>query len=120
MPAVIAKIKRENLFQEISKVLRQWPERERRIFSQAHYQGQSPEAISHSLQLDVIEVGTILEQCNRRLHASLRSFRKSSSEKSSPVAAETVCPPACEKDLKVVHALGSKVNRIPDTYRKSA
>ena len=120
MPAGIVKIGRENLFKEISSVLRQWPELERKIFSQAHYRGQSLETISHSLQLDVEEVGAILKQCNRRLHASLRNFRKSSCEKPSRIPAETACPAACEQDLKVAHALGSKVNHILDISQISA
>jgi DNA-directed RNA polymerase specialized sigma24 family protein len=80
MRAVIAGAERQALLQEINSAFLQWPELERRIFSQAHYHGQSPEAISRSLRLDVKEVGTILKQCERRLYASLRSFRKSSGE----------------------------------------
>jgi hypothetical protein len=117
MPVGTAKIRRENLFQEISSVFRQWPELERRVFSQAHYYGQSLDAISRSLQLDVEEVGTILKHCDRRLHASLRNFRNSSCEKPSPISAETACPAACELDFKAAHALASKVNRIFDTSR---
>jgi DNA-directed RNA polymerase specialized sigma24 family protein len=83
MRAVIAGTKRETLLQEIHGVFLQWPELERRIFSQAHYNGQSPEAISRSLQLDVKEVSTILKQCERRLYASLSNFRISSCEKPS-------------------------------------
>ncbi len=71
---------RENLVQEINNALLQWSELERRVFSQAHYQGQSPEAISRSIQLDVKEVSVILQRCERRLHASLRSFRKNGFE----------------------------------------
>ncbi len=78
MRAVVAETKRESLVQEIHKAFLQWPELERRIFSQAHYYGQSPESISRSLQLDLEEVNAILKQCERRLHASLSSFRKSS------------------------------------------
>jgi DNA-directed RNA polymerase specialized sigma24 family protein len=80
MRGVIAGAEREDLLREIHNAFLQWPELERRIFSQAHYYGQSPEAISRSVQLDVEEVSTILKQCQRRLYASLRSFRKSNGE----------------------------------------
>ena len=65
----------EYLFEEILAVLHQWPELDRAVFSQSHYSGQSPEDISRSLHLDVREVGTILKQCDYKLHASLRDFR---------------------------------------------
>jgi len=74
MSAHNAKIKREDLIQEIFNTLSQWPEIERRIFTQAHYHGQSREAISRSLGLDIEEVSTILKQCDRQLHTSLREF----------------------------------------------
>jgi DNA-directed RNA polymerase specialized sigma24 family protein len=76
MSAVILKGKREDLFREISNVLQKWPDRERRIFARAHYQGQSPESISHSLELDVNEVSSILKKCDRELLDSLRGFRE--------------------------------------------
>jgi len=76
MLSVNAQIKREDLIQEIFNALRQWPELERRIFAQAHYHGQSMEAISCSHKLNVGEVIMILERCDRRLHTSLREFRK--------------------------------------------
>ncbi len=121
MPAVTAKTKRENLFQEISNVLRQWPELERRIFSLAHFRGQSPEAISRSFQLDVEEVSGILKQCERRLHDSLRNFRKSGYAKPSAISAETACAVARGRDLNGAHALASRANNnILDTFRKSA
>jgi DNA-directed RNA polymerase specialized sigma24 family protein len=75
MYAVIENPEHEYLFEEILAVLRQWPELDRTIFSQSHYSGQSPEDISRSLHLDVREVGSILKQCECRLHASLRDFR---------------------------------------------
>jgi DNA-directed RNA polymerase specialized sigma24 family protein len=83
MRPLIAGTKRETLLQEINNAFLQWPERERRIFAQAHYYGQTPESISRSLQLDVEEVGIILRQCERRLHASLRSFCKGNREEAS-------------------------------------
>ena len=81
------KMKREDLIQEIFNAIRQWPELERRVFAQAHYHGQSLEAISRSHRLDVEEVGMILKRCDCRLHASLREFRKSSCEKPSLIPA---------------------------------
>jgi DNA-directed RNA polymerase specialized sigma24 family protein len=73
MAGVLSVIKREALLEEISAAIHQWPELEQRVFSQAHYQGQSLEAISRSLQLDVEQVSGILEQCNHRLYIFLRS-----------------------------------------------
>ena len=78
MRADIAGTKRETLVQEINNAFLQWPELERRVFSQAHYCGQSPEAISRSIQLDINEVGVILKRCERRLHDSLRGFCRGS------------------------------------------
>ncbi len=75
MQAVIAGKEHETLLQEIKTAFLQWPELERRVFSEAHYYGKSPEAISRSLELDVEEVSSILKRCERRLHASLRNFR---------------------------------------------
>jgi DNA-directed RNA polymerase specialized sigma24 family protein len=79
MSIAIINSKREELFGEIANVLQEWPDLERRIFTQAHYHGQSPESISHSLKLDVEKVSTILKQCDRKLQTSLREFRKGGS-----------------------------------------
>jgi DNA-directed RNA polymerase specialized sigma24 family protein len=76
MPAYSAKIGRDDLLREIFSILLKWPELERRVFSQAHYHGQSPETISRSLQLDEKRVRAILQQCDDRLHTSLRDFRQ--------------------------------------------
>lgn len=92
MRAGIFKIKRENLIQDIFSILGQWPDIDRNVFCQAHYEGQSAESISRSLQLNVEEVHHILEQCDRRLHASLRSLGKSGFETPSLPAAETTYP----------------------------
>lgn len=81
MQAVNAKMKREDLIQEISAVLSQWPELERIIFAQAHYHGQSLKAISCSFRLNVEEVSMILKHCDRQLYASLREFCISSCRK---------------------------------------
>jgi DNA-directed RNA polymerase specialized sigma24 family protein len=96
MLAAIAGIKRESLLQEIFAILLQWPELDRRIFSQAHYYGQSPEAISRSLQLDVKEVSAVLKYCDRRLYASLSSLRKTGMARLT----------GAERDLRI-HALAS-------------
>jgi DNA-directed RNA polymerase specialized sigma24 family protein len=73
-------IKRENLLEEISAAIRQWPEFEQRVFSQAHYHGQSLEAISRSFQLDIDQVSAILKKCDQRLYAFLKSFPKTAKE----------------------------------------
>ena len=101
MLAVLAGTKRETLLQEIHNALLQWPELERRIFSQVHYYGQSPEAISRSLQLNVEEVRATLKQCERRLYTSLRSFRKSGCDKPSRISAGITGPKVYEKDFGV-------------------
>jgi hypothetical protein len=92
MSDFIEGIKRENLVEEISAALHQWPELEQRIFSQAHYYGQSPETISHSLQLDLQQVSAILKECDRRLYAFLRNGGKNSSEKPSLIPNEIQVP----------------------------
>jgi hypothetical protein len=101
MPGVISNIDREDLFQEICNTLLKWPELERRVFSQAHYHGQSPEAISRSLQLCMEEVNTILSDCDRRLNASIRNFRKNSCEKPLLIPAGTAHSIALRPDLKL-------------------
>jgi DNA-directed RNA polymerase specialized sigma24 family protein len=77
MYRVIPKVEREHLIREILNELRQWPELDRRVFWQRHYEGKSLEAISRSLQLGVKEVRAVLLLCDCRLHASLGPFRKS-------------------------------------------
>jgi hypothetical protein len=120
MLAISEGIKRESLFGEISKAVSQWPEHEREIFAQAHYQGQSSEEISRSLKINPEEVSAILRLCERKLHNSLRDFRKSGSEKPSNGAHETVCPSCCPKATKAIQAPGPRIDRIPDVFRKSA
>jgi DNA-directed RNA polymerase specialized sigma24 family protein len=80
MADIPAGFKRDTLLEKISAAIHQWPELEQRIFLQAHYQGQSMEAISHSLQLDIEQVNAILKQCDHRLYAFLRNFRKTDGE----------------------------------------
>jgi DNA-directed RNA polymerase specialized sigma24 family protein len=76
MPALDAKRGRDDLLSEISNVLLKWSELERIVFSQAHYRGQSLEAISRSLQLDEEKVRAILRQCDDHLYAALKDFRQ--------------------------------------------
>jgi DNA-directed RNA polymerase specialized sigma24 family protein len=94
MPADIANAKRESLIQEIFSVIAQWPDIERNVFCEAHYHGQSVEAISRSQQLNEEEVQQILNQCDQRLHASLRSLGKSGFEAPSLPAVDTTRPAA--------------------------
>jgi len=94
MSGGIEKKRRENLIKEIINALDQWPERERSIFSQAHYQGHSVEVVSRSLQLDVEEVQQILKLCERKLHDSLRNLSRSNSEPLSLPAVKTARPAA--------------------------
>jgi|WetSurMetagenome_2_1015567.scaffolds.fasta_scaffold1618471_1 DNA-directed RNA polymerase specialized sigma24 family protein len=68
-------MKREDLFQGILDVLREWPNLDQQIFAQAHYHGQSIETISRSLNLDIGKVRVILQCRNRELYAALRKFR---------------------------------------------
>jgi DNA-directed RNA polymerase specialized sigma24 family protein len=76
MSAILLKRKREDLFQEIRGVFRKWPDLERKVFSLAHYQGKSMEAISRSLEVDVEIVRKILGECERELYTSLRNHRE--------------------------------------------
>jgi DNA-directed RNA polymerase specialized sigma24 family protein len=75
MSVDVQTMEHERLLQEILAVLGRWPDLDRTVFSQAHYNGESPESVSRSLHLDVEEVSAILKQCEYKLHASLRDFR---------------------------------------------
>jgi hypothetical protein len=66
------------------------------------------------------EVSAILRLCERKLHNSLKNFRKSGSERLSQVSPEAAGPSFCPNDTKVIQALGPRIDRIPDVYRKSA
>jgi hypothetical protein len=94
MKAAPIKIKRESLLQEISGILRQWPQIDRKVFSQAHYCGQSAEAISRTLQLKEEEVRQILKECEHRLHYSLRNFRHNDCGQSKLIASQPARPAA--------------------------
>ena len=114
MPAVTAKIYREELFREIFCVLHQWSELERNVFSRVHYHGQSTKTIALSLKLDVEEVKAILRQCERRLYASLREFRKISGEKSLHIHAETAALDARRQNFKSGHGIPCKSRKNPN------
>jgi DNA-directed RNA polymerase specialized sigma24 family protein len=82
MSVVCEKMKREDLFQGILDTLREWPSLDQKIFAQVHYRGQSMEAISRRLNLDMTEVRRILQHRDRELYAALRKFRESSCRES--------------------------------------
>lgn len=90
MQAAIAGKERETLLKEISNAFLQWSELERDVFFQAHYRGISIEAISLSARIDAEEVAAILRRCERRLHSSLRGFRRSIREEGSVVPPNTL------------------------------
>jgi len=89
MSAVLLKEQREDLFREISGVFDTWPDLERSIFSQAHYQGKSPEMISHALNVELDEIDFILRKCERELLTSLRFFRESRTGKTASSSIES-------------------------------
>lgn len=95
MQGARAQIEREMLFREISGIISQWPELERKIFSQAHYGGQSVEDISRSINLNAGQVGSILKQCERRLYASLKGFRASAGAGTDAPPARAANPAEC-------------------------
>ena len=66
---------RDQLSRAIMHVLKSWPELQRRVFVEAHYEGRPIESISRSTGLSQPEVRRILENCDRKLHWALRSFR---------------------------------------------
>ena len=84
MQDILSKISREDLLPEIFNTIRQWPDIERLVFAEAHYHGQSLEAISRTLRLNAEEVGKILKKCDSQLQASLRKLCQSGSGKASP------------------------------------
>ncbi len=68
---------RELLTQAISEVIRSWPDRPRRIFSDVHYRGKSVADVARASGLSSCDVGQILESYERRLRICLRPFRES-------------------------------------------
>ncbi len=84
MPASILDRERERelLSQAILETLNSWPLLYRRVFSDAHYRGESAERIAASLGMGTDTVRTILRDCDRRLRKALNSFRE---EKDPPL-----------------------------------
>ena len=117
MPAAIEKRKRDDLFRKIFNTYLQWPELERRVFSLAHYKGQSPESISRTLLVDAEEVDSILRNCDLRLHDSLRDFLKESCAKSSFTPDGTASPTSCGQDLEQANSFPSRAFDIPHSHR---
>jgi hypothetical protein len=117
MSAVTAKIYREKLFWVIFDILRQWSELERSVFARVHYHGQSPKTIALSLELDVADVRAILRQCEHRLYASLREFRKISGEKPLHIHAETVASDARRQNFRSGHGIPCKSCKNPGISR---
>ena len=66
---------RDHLLPAIVDVLQSWPEKHRRIFTQAHYKGASPKDIARTMGLGVGDVEEVLVKCERALRAALRTFR---------------------------------------------
>jgi hypothetical protein len=89
------KSRREDIFNEILDTLREWPNLNQQIFAQAHYRGRSVEAISRSFNLDAAEVRRILQQCDRKLYASLRRFRDCRVRKSVRKGRKPDTPTTC-------------------------
>ena len=89
--AVSLKMGREDLFQEISNTLYQLPEKERQIFFQAHYHGQSLESISCAYEMDLGEIKQILQKCDQQLQLSLSKYRECGYAGPTIPAAKIVC-----------------------------
>jgi DNA-directed RNA polymerase specialized sigma24 family protein len=67
---------RETLSTAILQVLRSWPELHQRVFVKSHYHSESIGEISTSLGLRASDVRSILDQCDRKLRAALKSYRE--------------------------------------------
>jgi DNA-directed RNA polymerase specialized sigma24 family protein len=65
---------REFLSQAIVEVITSWPERDRRIFIQIHYEGKSAEEVSNSSGLRLTDILQILRVCEWRLSKSLQAL----------------------------------------------
>lgn len=117
MSAAPAKSNREDLLQEIVNSIRQWPERDRRIFAQTHYYGQSPETISRLLSLDAVEVIAILKQCDRRLYSSLRRFREADPSSYLPLQSELAGTAARDPKAKKVPVPAPRTHQATDLRR---
>ncbi len=117
MSAATARISRDALLREIFETLHQWSALERNVFARVHYHGQSLEVISQLLKLDVKELKDILRQCDRRLYASLREFRKNNGDKRLRDCEGTAGMTVHSQELKNNHRLSSKAFKNPGTSR---
>jgi DNA-directed RNA polymerase specialized sigma24 family protein len=66
---------RELLSRVIVESLKSWPEFQRRIFIEIHYNGRSVPEVSRALGLQQAEIAEILRQCQCKLYKALRAFR---------------------------------------------
>jgi DNA-directed RNA polymerase specialized sigma24 family protein len=71
---------REILSRAIVEAISSWPELDRRIFIQVHYEGKSAEEIAGFSGLKPKDVLQVLKVCEWRLSKSLNSFWSSSEE----------------------------------------
>jgi len=74
MATLISEHERELLSRAILRTLDSWPKLHQQIFSEAHYHGKSPEAISGSLGVSPDSVRQILRDCEAQLRRALKSF----------------------------------------------
>jgi RNA polymerase sigma factor (sigma-70 family) len=66
---------RELLSRVILRALESWPERDRQIFVEIHYEGHTIESISREIGISAQEADSILERCEQDLYGALRRFR---------------------------------------------
>jgi len=66
---------RDSLRQAMVEEILSWPDRPRRIFTQAHYKGLRIEEIATRLGESAVEVRQILAFYERKLRAAIRAFR---------------------------------------------
>ena len=66
---------RERLSRVILQTIASWPEEERGVFVRSHYRGLGTKEIAVGLGINNEKVGSILEECDRKLRAALRQFR---------------------------------------------
>jgi len=67
---------RDQLSQAIVDVVGAWSDPHRRLFTLVHYAGNRVENAAQAAGMDVVEAARVLEQCERRLRAALRDFRR--------------------------------------------
>jgi DNA-directed RNA polymerase specialized sigma24 family protein len=69
-----SKSERELLSSAIVHALQSWPAFQRQIFTDVHYGGRRIEDLSSSLNVSPEFIRDILNDCERRLRAALRSY----------------------------------------------